>query len=225
MTFEDFFAKKKIDLSQLQGDNRVLYDEFRQHYTQMGEKSFDHTKKFWFNKLRKQYALIEEEAVVRDQTVSAEILEELSSDPAIPVAPSSKPSGFKPRFKAGATKAAEPERPKEEETKPVQPETLSSKPSGFKPRFKAGATKAAEPEKSKEEETKPVEPETPSSKPAGFKPRFKAGVTKAAEPEKPKEEEAKPVEPEAPSSKPVGFKPRFKAGVTKTQPPKTEEGD
>ncbi|TYR37751.1 hypothetical protein FXV77_00190 [Sphingobacterium phlebotomi] len=184
MTFEEFFAKKKIDLPLLQGDNRSLYDEFRQHYAQMGEKSFDHTKKFWFNKLRKQYALIEEEeTAVKDQAVSAEILEEMSPHPTETVV-SSKPSGFKPRFKAGATKAAEPEKPKEEEAKPVESASPASKPSGFKPRFKA-----AEPEKPKEEEeTKPVESASPASKPSGFKPRFKAGVTRrSSDPEKPKD--------------------------------------
>lgn len=182
MTFEEFFAKKKIDLSQLQGDNRPLYDEFRRHYTQMGEKSFDHTKKFWFNKLRKQYALMEEEeTAVKDESIATEILEELSPQPKEMETPSSKPAGFKPRFKAGATKVAEPEKPNEE-AKPAEPEAPSSKPAGFKPRFKAGVTKATEPEKPKVEETKPAEPEAPSSKPAGFKPRFKAGVTKTQPP-------------------------------------------
>ncbi|PRD48929.1 hypothetical protein [Sphingobacterium haloxyli] len=220
MTFEDFFAKKKIDLSQLRGDNGPLYEEFRQHYAQMGEKSFDHTKKFWFNKLRKQYALTEEvETAVKDESVAVEILEELSPRSKEAETPSSKPAGFKPRFKAGATKAAEPEKPKEEH-KPETSETPTSKPAGFKPRFKAGATKAAEPEKPKEEH-KPETSETPTSKPAGFKPRFKAGATKAAEPEKPKEEH-KPETSETPTSKPAGFKPRFKAGATKTQPPKSE---
>ena len=225
MTFEEFFAKKKIDLPQLRGDNRLLYDEFRQHYAQMGEKSFDHTKKFWFNKLRKQYALMEEdETAVKDQSISAEILEELSPHPTETTV-SSKPAGFKPRFKAGATKAVEPEKPKEEASKQETVEAPSNKPAGFKPRFKAGATKAVEPEKPKEEESKQEAVEAPSNKPAGFKPRFKAGVTKAPESEKPKDEETKPAEPEAPSNKPAGFKPRFKAGVTKTQPPKTEEDD
>ena len=182
MTFEEFFAKKKIDLPQLRGDNRLLYDEFRQHYAQMGEKSFDHTKKFWFNKLRKQYALMEEdETAVKDQSISAEILEELSPHPTETTV-SSKPAGFKPRFKAGATKAVEPEKPKEEASKQETVEAPSNKPAGFKPRFKAGVTKAPESEKPKDEETKPAEPEAPSNKPAGFKPRFKAGVTKTQPP-------------------------------------------
>src|SRR5690606_40128017 len=203
MTFEEFFAKKKIDLSQLQRGNRLLYDEFRQHYVQMGQKSFDHTKKFWFNKLRKQYALLEEEeTTAKEQAVSTEMFETMSPDSAGRVGASSQPAGFKARFKAGATKAVEPEKSPDAESKPVEPEVPFSKPAGFKPRFKAGATKAVEPEKSPDAESKPVEPEVPSSKPAGFKPRFKAGATKAAEPEKSQDEECRPQEPEAPTCKP-----------------------
>ena len=61
-TFADFFAKKKIDLSALQKAEPQLYDEFASHYALMGEKSFDHSKKFWFNKLRKSYHLVEVES-------------------------------------------------------------------------------------------------------------------------------------------------------------------
>src|SRR5690606_32918207 len=176
----------------------------------MGQKSFDHTKKFWFNKLRKQYALLEEEeTTAKDQAVSAEILETMSPDSAGIVAASSKPAGFKPRFKAGTTNAEEPDKAPDAESKPVEPEVPSSKPAGFKPRFKARTTKAVEPDKSANAESKSAEMEVPSSKPAGFKPRFKAGATKAVEPDKSPDAESKPVEPEVPSSKPAGFKPRF----------------
>ena len=93
-----------------------------------------------------------------------------------------KPTGFKPRFKAGASTVAKSEETAEKaDVKPAQdatPET-PNKPAGFKPRFKAGVTGAAKPEESKEakEETKSVEesaPQEPANKPAGFKPRFKA---------------------------------------------------
>src|SRR5690606_21355290 len=212
MTFEEFFAKKKIDLSQLQGGNPLLYDEFKQHFVQMGEKSFDHTKKFWFNKLRKQYGLLEEEeTAAKDEAVSAEIIKEAVSKPApadATAAASSKPAGFKPRFRAGATKtpatesakevldtpkAAEPAPPTSETPAAAPAAAASSKPAGFKPRFKAGVTKATDADAPKEAATPAAEPaqpasETPaapapaaSSKPAGFKPRFKAGVTKATE--------------------------------------------
>ena len=57
MTFEEFFIKKKIDLERLKNAEPALFEEFRYDYAQMGEKSFDHTKKFWFNRLRKIYHL------------------------------------------------------------------------------------------------------------------------------------------------------------------------
>jgi len=63
VTFEEFFEKKKIDLSLLQQDNEALYAEFENHFAQMGAKSFDHSKKFWFNKLRKDYHLVDKPVV------------------------------------------------------------------------------------------------------------------------------------------------------------------
>jgi hypothetical protein len=60
MTFEEFFKKKRIDLAALQSGEPGLFSEFRKHFEQMGEKSFDHTKKYWFNKLRLQYHLAPE---------------------------------------------------------------------------------------------------------------------------------------------------------------------
>jgi hypothetical protein len=57
MTFEEFFAKKKIDLEALHKEQPDLFNEFRLHFAEMGEKSFDHSKKFWFNKLRREYLL------------------------------------------------------------------------------------------------------------------------------------------------------------------------
>ncbi len=44
MTFEDFFNKKRIDLVALKAAEPGLFAEFEKHFTQMGEKSFDHTK-------------------------------------------------------------------------------------------------------------------------------------------------------------------------------------
>src|SRR3546814_367166 len=57
MTFEEFFQKKKIDLTTLGAERPALLDEFKKHFEAMGEKSFDHTKKYWFNKLRRAYPL------------------------------------------------------------------------------------------------------------------------------------------------------------------------
>lgn len=237
MTFEEFFAKKKIDLSQLQGGNPLLYDEFKQHFVQMGEKSFDHTKKFWFNKLRKQYGLLEEEeTAAKDEAVSAEIIKEAVSKPApadATAAASSKPAGFKPRFRAGATKtpatesakevldtpkAAEPAQPASETPAASPAPAVSSKPAGFKPRFKAGVTKATD---APTPDAKNPNPEANSTKAPTTESAKAADIPQAPQPDKPSSEA--PVSPApAASSKPAGFKPRFKAGVTKS-PPKADE--
>ncbi|WP_202912327.1 hypothetical protein, partial [Sphingobacterium olei] len=57
----------------------------------------------------------------------------------------SKPTGFKPRFKAGVTKPVPTELSTNEETESKASEEApeTSKPTGFKPRFKAGVTKPA----------------------------------------------------------------------------------
>ncbi|MDH5828633.1 hypothetical protein [Sphingobacterium faecium] len=278
MTFEEFFTKKKIDLIALKKADNSLYEEFRKHFAAMGEKSFDHTKKFWFNRLRKSYRL--EEVIVdqKESKKSVEVKEQqtVTTEQAIPA------TGFKPRFRAPAI----PSKPttdtvsEVDTNEPTKPETEgTTKPAGFKPRFRAGATKAAIPKDpatettdatpNAEQETAPI-PELQASeatdktaaanptseetkKPAGFKPRFKAGVTKAAITKDPAAEaastDASPnVRPEtAPTAelqaaegvdktevanptseetkKPAGFKPRFKAGVTKaaiTTDPATE---
>ena len=247
VTFEEFFEKKKIDLSLLQQDNATLYKEFADHFEQMGAKSFDHSKKFWFNRLRKDYHLADKPVVPPVEKVITATVATASISPAedIPASAASKPAGFKPRFKAGATKPME-EIPAVVETKadssaaansPAEdiPASTASKPAGFKPRFKAGATKPLE-ETPAVAETK-VDPSTASiapaedipastaSKPAGFRPRFKAGATKPLE-GTPAVEETKvdpstasiaPAEdiPASTTSKPAGFRPRFKAGVTK----------
>jgi hypothetical protein len=227
MTFEEFFTKKKIDLAMLQRAKPDLYEEFRQHYAQMGEKSFDHTKKYWFNRLRKDY-LLEGEATIPAGIPApkpmASSAATTAKDPAAPVAEAAKPtglssmspSGFKPRFKAAAAKSTP-----DSET-PAEAASPPAKPVGFKPRFKAGVTT---PEKA--QPTSPPDEPAPEAKPLGFKPRFKAGTTsapkpiessaEASEPTKPEEEDTAPT-PEnkaaTPPTKPTGFKPRFKPGVT-----------
>ncbi|UZJ65360.1 hypothetical protein OKW96_03950 [Sphingobacterium sp. KU25419] len=259
MTFEEFFAKKKIDLTALQKADNSLYEEFKKHYVAMGAKSFDHTKKFWFNKLRKSYHLAEtpidkkevQQAIVKEQqSVKAEV--------------TTTATGFKPRFKAPTiTKDIIPEETEtsnnrvEKTSESASDNDVAAKPAGFKPRFKAGVTKPAieaqnnipteqqaEGQADKTVASIPTTetastdlPTEGSSKPAGFKPRFKAGITKpatAAEDIIPTEQQAEgqadktaasiPTTETAPadlptegSSKPAGFKPRFKAGITKQQ--------
>ncbi|WP_448139414.1 hypothetical protein [Sphingobacterium siyangense] len=217
MTFEEFFIKKKIDLKALQAADGPLFEEFKAHYSAMGEKSFDHSKKFWFNKLRKSFHLAEEETVIAKPIVK-QVITDTASDTSGLAA--TKPAGFKPRFKAPPT-AVEDEvkaTSKKEITDSAE-STPDSIPTGFKPRFKAGVTKAPDAAASTSvPEEKTDEATTAAPKPTGFKPRFKAGVTKAPDaaastsvPEE-KTDEATNSTP-----KPTGFKPRFKAGVTKTE--------
>ncbi|WP_294348524.1 hypothetical protein [uncultured Sphingobacterium sp.] len=217
MTFEEFFIKKKIDLKALQAADKPLFEEFKAHYSAMGEKSFDHSKKFWFNKLRKSFHLAEEETVIAKPIVKQVITDTASETSSIHTA---KPAGFKPRFKAPST-AVEDEinaTSKKEITDSAE-STPDSIPTGFKPRFKAGVTKAPDAAASTSASEETTDETTNSApKPTGFKPRFKAGVTKAPDaaantsvPEE-KADEAITAAP-----KPTGFKPRFKAGVTKTE--------
>jgi len=93
MTFEEFFKKKKIDLAQLKAAEPVLFAEFEIHYAQMGEKSFDHTKKYWFNNLRRLYHTPEEikvekvkiENPLAEQTITESITERIEAPPALKV--------------------------------------------------------------------------------------------------------------------------------------------
>lgn len=230
MTFEEFFKKKKISLGLLQNSEPALFTEFKNHFEQMGEKSFDHTKKYWFNPLRRKYPLPPEikiakvviENPIAEQTITESLTEQAAPAPSV---------GFKPRFKAGVTTKPAGEQPKPETEKPAEApnteETQSAPAVGFKPRFKANMV-----QKPKEEQKAAgSEPETPANdeakpKPAvGFKPRFKASmVQKSAEDkietaiEKPDEvaESDPPAEPsaETPKATPaLGFKPKFRAAT------------
>ncbi|WP_312189230.1 hypothetical protein, partial [Sphingobacterium sp.] len=123
-----------------------------------------------------------------------------------------KPTGFKPRFKAGVTKTEN----SEQVPQPEPTEHISS-----------AATGNSEPENN---HTQPQE--QVANKPTGFKPQFKAGVTKTETSEQVSQPEPKEhissaatgnsesennnTQPqEQVANKPTGFKPRFKAGVTK----------
>jgi hypothetical protein len=215
MTFEEFFRKKRIDLAALGKAEPALLSEFKIHFEQMGEKSFDHTKKYWFNKLRLIYHLAPEpkvEKVVIENRLAEQTITEALSE----TTPQPANVGFKPRFKPGMGKPSEPGAPETE--KPTEnTETPTPTPTvGFKPRFKAGVTKPAE--TSAPEAEKPVEQPTEITPPPadiGFKPRFKAGITKPAEPEQKEESKIEPPAEDKPADKAepkpaIGFKPRFK---------------
>ena len=170
LTFEDFFVRKKIDLIALKQSNLPLYEEFKSHYNAMGEKSFDHSKKFWFNKLRKNYKLQEIENSKPIQTLtsfqadvakegnnpvlgpepneiaSKTIISKISTETTNEQQQAKESVGFKPRFKAGTTKSATTEKIQEEESESNAADETSivTKPTGFKPRFKAGTTKSVD---------------------------------------------------------------------------------
>lgn len=210
LTFTEFFTKKKIDLQAIKNARPELYQEFERDYDQMGEKSFDHSKKYWFNRLRKQFLL-----------ASIEIPKSSPSEPQAKRATSSeeaasKPTGFRPRFKA-STQNVPPE------NKDVQDSVNqggSSKPSGFKPRFKAGVTSSDGKRVDKAES--PETDSEPASSPKGFTPRFKSKqqTDKAPDSEKDgvRETPVAQKKDSQTSSKPTGFKPRFKAGITQSAP-------
>jgi hypothetical protein len=220
MLFEEFFKKKKINLVALQQDDEGLFSEFKDHYEQMGEKSFDHTKKYWFNKLRRRYPLPVESKVdkfkaenqIAEQTVTDTLTEPSTRDQAPdldksdlseekkPAAPAPK-LGFKPKFKSASPvpPAAAEEAPvnntaENKETPTTETPTTPVPKVGFKPRFKAGVTNS----------NKPVE---------------EAPATANPEPETPSDtaDNTAPAEPTATPPK-IGFKPRFKAGVTNAPP-------
>ena len=236
LTFTEFFTKKKIDIIALQNSRPDLYQEFDRDYALMGEKSFDHSKKFWFNRLRKEYLLeeIEIPAEEKKELVLEKKKEAFNSLDTSPVKgdtkstdvsdsgnTTAKPAGFKPRFKAASIKKpAEEETPKKEETtdsvKPeataaetaAQDETKAVKPAGFKPRFKASNL------------PKPVVNETPKVEETTDSVKQEAPVAEASVAVTPAAEEKKAV-------KPAGFKPRFKASnlpkPAVTETPKVEE--
>jgi len=236
MTFEEFFTRKRIDILALQKAEPALFSEFRTHFEQMGEKSFDHTKKYWFNRLRHSYHLAPEAKPERvhipnplaEQTVT-ESLSETTEAP--------KPApriGFVPKFKASNMAKLPVEETKAEEKPVVEDIPAAAEPPksapkmGFTPKFRAAnLPKPAEAEKKEEEkpaEEKPVEPMEATAPKLGFTPKFRA-----ANPPKPveaeKKEEEKPVEEkssestEASGPKPA-YKPRFNM---KNIPPKKEE--
>jgi len=227
MTFEEFFIKKKIDLAQLQRAKPALYEEFRSHYEQMGEKSFDHTKKYWFNRLRKDYRLTESAPVGAKADTPASTQPLASGALSGTAAPSTglssvSPSGFKPRFKPGTTKPA------------PSAESTENKPAESKPPVDEASPKTVDPAAETAVQRDAPEQASQITSPTGFKSRFKAGVTKPATPQEPAKdpESQTPAQPEpsdpaaAPQeipeqtpAKPIGFKPRFKPGITKPAAP------
>lgn len=57
MSFEEFFNKKKINLVLFEKEEPELLLKLKSEYEEMGPKSFDHAKKFWFNKWRLKFKM------------------------------------------------------------------------------------------------------------------------------------------------------------------------
>src|SRR5690606_1186446 len=250
LTVTEFFNKKKIDIQAMKNAKPDLYSEFERDYTEMGEKSFDHSKKFWFNKLRHQF-LLEEVDGGRAQTQSA-ANENLNKGNKVAAKPtgfrpkntgavaakhhhvgdsgdtaspsleesSSKPSGFTPRFK-GKTNPAEKPSSADQVSEQPSGSSAASKPSGFTPRFKGKANPAEKPS-SEEQVRAPPSGSGPPSKPSAFTPRFKGKTNPAEKPSSADQVSEQPSE-SSPASKPSGFTPRFKGKAITTGKPSSEE--
>ena len=209
MEFEEFFKKKRIDLVALKQVQSALFSEFETHFTQMGEKSFDHTKKYWFNKLRREFPLAVEPKLEKvkidnplaEQTITESLIEQSASSPKL---------GFIPKFRAASTPKPISETPIEEKPSEEIPAAVPTPKLGFTPKFRA-----ASPPKPVEESTgeKPIEttPVAPAPK-LGFTPKFKASAPpkQISEQETPSAEE-KPIEPTSAPAPKLGFTPKFKA--------------
>ena len=183
MTFEEFLIKKKIDPVQLKNAEQDFFNEFKSHFNEMGEKSFDHSKKFWFNKLRRANPLAEEIKIPPAE--AQEVPSKVSEPPSealeqVAEALQTKPT-FKPRFKANIPINVEVKNKDEKSTEITESEAAKSTDivkTTFKPRFKP-SPKTADELQDKElgidTQKEIIEP-----KPA-YSPRFKAGIVKKDE--------------------------------------------
>jgi len=199
MTFEEFMAKKKIDLFQFKTAEPAMFSEFESHYNQMGPKSFDHSKKFLFNKIRRAYHLKEEpKPVLARETIE---INEIASQAEPLLSPSVAATVYTPRFRAGEEKDAKSGKLKAESGTGDEP-----KPA-YVPRFKSPVATSHEPPQTPSENSD-LSPQTSDKKPA-YVPRFKPQPVKSAEVSPEEETKDNPLE----QAKSV-FMPRFKPGIT-----------
>jgi hypothetical protein len=223
MTFEEFFKKKKINLELLKTAEPELFKEFESHYALMGEKSFDHTKKYWFNQLRRRFVLPPEvkeaKVVIENKLAEQTVIESVTE-----VESQKAAAGFKPRFKSAAPRAELPipdEKRSSSLADEASPAPRETSKIGFKPAFKPQLSSSPP----AQQEQKPVETAETNTEAAvtmmAFKPRFK--ITQIPKPDEHqpaiKKEEKDAIiegqmnaEPEVqaqPAPK-LGFKPKFK---------------
>ena len=221
MTFEEFITKKKIDLVQFKSAEPGLFSEFQSHYQQMGPKSFDHTKKFLFNKLRRAYHLKEKpKPVAVQETIE---INEIASQAEPLLSPTVAATVYTPRFRAGG-KASSPQAAE-------IPDAVKSDKPAYTPRFKAPPTKTPDnipepvaslpPTSDPGPQTSDLQPQTsPTDQPkSAYVPRFKAKSTIKEDsqpvPSTPQTSDLRPPTSE-PSDKPKpAYVPRFKPAITK----------
>lgn len=158
----------------------ALFAEFEFHYAQMGEKSFDHTKKYLFNPLRRKYHAPEdpkvEKIIIENPLAEQTITEAISEQTEFAASPK---VGFKPRFKAPGTIPVTTESTPVPSEEKIEPMAVAPAPKvGFKPRFNAAAMLKPAEEKPivPEEKVEPTAIQAPVPK-VGFKPRFKVATT------------------------------------------------
>lgn len=233
MTFEEFFLKKKIDLKPLAKEEPELFAEFWLHFAEMGEKSFDHTKKYLFNKLRHRYPLQEADIPVSTKTAPAAPSPSALSGGTGNTGPApspeksgastqetpQKPAGFKPRFAAARKKTAAPAQPEagdnqaatdqapaESDQQTAFDQSQSEKPAkpAYQPRFKPGMTK---PKQAASRSPETTEDGKISNADTGKKERLQTEPKQESPPEKKETPlEEKPKTP---------YKPRFRPGITR----------
>jgi hypothetical protein len=237
LTFEEFFTKKKIDLVQLQKAEPALFAEFKKDFEPMGEKSFDHSKKFWFNKLRRTYHLKEEPKPAKTEIEITEIASQ--AEPLDSPTIEQKPA-YTPRFKSAVapsqkTLSKNEDSTTEEKIKPaytprfkppstvteptevpvINPETAENKPKpAYTPRFKMQTAVKKQEDEVEEITDSTASVEKSEDKPTAYKPRFNAKTVSNLQSEESTQEIP------APEEKPAGYKPRFNIKNIK---PKSEE--
>ncbi len=223
LTFEEFFQKKKINLVQFQTAEPVLFAQFSSHYPLMGEKSFDHTKKYWFNQLRRTYPLQQE---IKPHAVQAEAISPMAVQAvAVAAAQNVAVDIERPKFKEDhlpeLVEANVPEQDislAKEENLITEPESSAEVPAtkpAFKPRFNPKNIPKTAENSIPETEVQTPEATIEQPKPA-FKPRFNTQTIKK-EPVKtvveneivtPVQETSDQPKPEIETTKPA-YKPRF----------------
>ncbi|RKR82480.1 hypothetical protein BDD43_2663 [Mucilaginibacter gracilis] len=214
MTFQEFFKKKKINLDLLKAAEPALFAEFELHYGQMGEKSFDHTKKYWFNTLRRKYHSPDEPKVdkvpIENRLAEQTVVEAITDEPQTVAAPK---LGFKPKFKTGAS-APENVPPVAEEITGQESGAEAAAPKlGFKPKFKSAASALQNEPPVAQEITGPASGTEPAAPKLGFKPKFKSATPAQTTPVEPLTTPESNTEPPASTvalPPKLGFKPKFK---------------